>query len=87
MAGGGWLDQVEIRLSQLSTKLKLKLKLKLSLATTNIPKYSRVVDDGERTPIQARNRLSIFQDRIPKQIVENYLQMSGIAELGNKGTG
>ena len=29
---GGWLDQVGIRLSQLSTKLKLKLKLKLSLA-------------------------------------------------------
>ena len=29
---GGWLDQVGIKLSQLSTKLKLKLKLKLSLA-------------------------------------------------------
>ena len=28
----GWLDQVGIRLSQLSTKLKLKLKMKLSLA-------------------------------------------------------
>ena len=28
----GWLDQVGIRLSQLSTKLRLKLKLKLSLA-------------------------------------------------------
>ena len=26
---GGWLDQVGIRLSQLSTKLKLKLKLSL----------------------------------------------------------
>ena len=33
---GGWLDQVGIRLSQLSTKLKLKLKLKLSLAIKNI---------------------------------------------------
>ena len=32
VGGGGWLDQVGIRLSQLSTKLKLKLKLKLSLA-------------------------------------------------------
>ena len=31
-AVGVWLDQVGIRLSQLSTKLKLKLKLKLSLA-------------------------------------------------------
>ena len=31
---GGWLDQVGIRLSQLSTKLKLKLKSKLSLAMT-----------------------------------------------------
>ena len=29
---GGWLDQVGIRLSQLSTNLNLKLKLKLSLA-------------------------------------------------------
>ena len=28
----GWLDQVGIKLSQLSTKLKLYLKLKLSLA-------------------------------------------------------
>ena len=27
---GGWLDQVGIRLSQLSTKLKLKLKLNLA---------------------------------------------------------
>ena len=27
---GGWLDQVGIRLSQLSTKLKLKLKLSLA---------------------------------------------------------
>ena len=26
---GGWLDQVGIRLSQLSTKLKLKLKLEV----------------------------------------------------------
>ena len=28
---GGWLDQVGIRLSQLSTKLKLKLKLSLAI--------------------------------------------------------
>ena len=32
---GGWLDQLGIRLSQLSTKMKLKLKLKLSLAIIN----------------------------------------------------
>ena len=39
MGGGGWLDQVGIRLSQLSTKLKLNLKLKLSLAKfgTSVP--------------------------------------------------
>ena len=30
--GGGWLEILGIRLSQLPTKLKLKLKLKLSLA-------------------------------------------------------
>ena len=30
VGGGGWLDQVGIRLSQLSTKLKLKLKLSLA---------------------------------------------------------
>ena len=30
--GGGWLEQLGIRLSQLPTKLKLNLKLKLSLA-------------------------------------------------------
>ena len=29
---GGWLDQVGIRLSQLSTKLKLKLKLSFAIA-------------------------------------------------------
>ena len=29
---GGWLDQVVISLSQLSTNLKLKLKLKLNVA-------------------------------------------------------
>ena len=28
---GGWLDEVGIRLSQLSTKLKLKLKLSLAI--------------------------------------------------------
>ena len=28
---GGWLDQVGIKLSQLSTKLKLKLKLSLAI--------------------------------------------------------
>ena len=28
---GGWLDQVGIRLTQLSTKLKLKLKLSLAI--------------------------------------------------------
>ena len=35
MLGGcvvGWLEQLELRLTQLPTKLKLKLKLKLSLA-------------------------------------------------------
>ena len=32
VGGGGWLEKLGIRLSQLSTKLKLKLKLKLSLA-------------------------------------------------------
>ena len=32
MGGGGWLEQLGIRLSQLPTKLKLNLKLKLSLA-------------------------------------------------------
>ena len=32
VGGGGWLEQLGIRLSQLPTKLKLKLKLKLSLA-------------------------------------------------------
>ena len=31
MGGGGWLDQVGIRLYQLSTKLKLKLKLSLAI--------------------------------------------------------
>ena len=30
---GGWLDQVGIRLSRLSTKLKLKLKLSLAIFT------------------------------------------------------
>ena len=30
MGGGGWLEKVGIRLSQLSTKLKLKLKLSLA---------------------------------------------------------
>ena len=30
--GVGWQDQLELRLTQLPTKLKLKLKLKLSLA-------------------------------------------------------
>ena len=34
--GGGWLDQLELRLTQLPTKLKLKLKLKLSLAILTI---------------------------------------------------
>ena len=34
VGGEGGLDEVGIRLSQLSTKLKLKLKLKLSLAKT-----------------------------------------------------
>ena len=32
---GGWLDQVGIRLSHLSTQLKLKLKLKMSLAISS----------------------------------------------------
>ena len=32
VGGGGWLEKLGIRLSQLPTKLKLKLKLKLSLA-------------------------------------------------------
>ena len=31
MGVGGWLDQVGIRLTQLSTKLKLKLKLSLAI--------------------------------------------------------
>ena len=31
MGGGGWLDQVGIRLTQLSTKLKLMLKLSLAI--------------------------------------------------------
>ena len=34
VGGGGWLEKLGIRLSQLPTKLKLKLKLKLSLAKT-----------------------------------------------------
>ena len=29
--GGGWLEQLRIRLSQLPTKLKLKLKLSLAI--------------------------------------------------------
>ena len=32
-----WLDQVGIRLSQLSTKLKLKLKLSLAKFGTSVP--------------------------------------------------
>ena len=32
VGGGGWLEKLGIRLSQLPTKMKLKLKLKLSLA-------------------------------------------------------
>ena len=39
---GGLLDQVEIRITQLSTKLKLKLKLNLSLAeTSKTTKFNR----------------------------------------------
>ena len=46
---GGWLDQVGIRLSQLSTKLKLKLKLnlaktranRLSIINSNVGTYNR----------------------------------------------
>ena len=29
---GGWLEKLELRLSQLSTKLKLKLKLSLAIS-------------------------------------------------------
>ena len=31
VGGGGWLEKLGIRLSQLSTKLKLKLKLSLAM--------------------------------------------------------
>ena len=36
VGGGGWLEKLRIRLSQLPTKLKLKLKL--SLATSSVTK-------------------------------------------------
>ena len=34
VGGGGWLEKVGIRLSQLSTELKLKLKLSLAIYFT-----------------------------------------------------
>ena len=38
-AGGGWLEQLRIRLYQLPTKLKLKLKLSLAKFTANKLSY------------------------------------------------
>ena len=43
MGGGGWLEKLGIRLSQLSTKLKLKLSLaKDGFVSSNvIPKFKK----------------------------------------------
>ena len=53
---GGWLDQLELRLSQLSTELKLKLKLSLAIRNAS-PSYTIPADvalKGRRVPIPAR---------------------------------
>ena len=38
VGGGGWLEKLVIRLSQLPTKLKLKLKLSLAIKSHKIQK-------------------------------------------------
>ena len=39
VGGGGWLEKLGIRLSQLPTKLKLKLKLSLAIYCIDISNY------------------------------------------------
>ena len=82
MAGlvGGWLDQLELRLSQLSTKLKLKLKLNLSLAKLQFFMLQETVRTGnmsiERTFKRSLGLLLVFSRLFMKYIslfkVQNY---------------
>ena len=53
MSGGGWLEKLGIRLSQLPTKMKLKLKL--SLAILGFKTESKI----NITPIQGDNPKSV----------------------------
>ena len=58
----GWLDQVGINLSQLSTKLKLKLKL--SLAICVVKKYL-----GNKIGVQKRCEKKWFRNNILVKII------------------
>ena len=76
---GGWLDQVGIKLSQLSTKLKLQLKLKLSLAISPLGKCELSPWPGKSMHINLENRkvYILFQDRILlKYYIKSFLNIS-----------
>ena len=79
---GGCLDQVGIRLSQLSTKLKLKLKLSLAILKFIGKNFDFLHTQNNNTTISQKLSSFLLRSSVPHA---SYSARSGHANTGKEG--